>query len=170
MIATLAALSLATVLVVSGAAKLLDRRGSAATLSGFGVPERLVPAAGLGLPFAELGIAAALLVPATARAGAAAALVLFAAMTVAVGWTLARGRRPDCGCFGKLHSSPIGRTTIARTLALSSLAAILAATDPDSPAALAHEPVAWLVALASAEGLLLLLLLRRHAQVLRAVS
>lgn len=126
MLLALATLLLAAVLAVSGAAKLIDLGGSAAALRGFGVPERLAPAAALALPLAELAIAAALLVPATTRAGAAAALALFAGMAVVVGVTLARGRRPDCGCFGKLHSQPIGRSTLARTVGLAAIAAFVA--------------------------------------------
>jgi hypothetical protein len=34
-----------------------------------------------------------------------ALLVLF---IVAIAVTLARGRKPDCHCFGQLHSKPIG--------------------------------------------------------------
>ena len=51
-------------------------------------------------------MAAALVPAATAYWAAAAALVLLAAFSLAVGRLLRRGERADCHCFGALHSTP----------------------------------------------------------------
>jgi peroxiredoxin len=39
--------------------------------------------------------------------------------------TLTRGRKPECHCFGQLHSAPAGWKTLARNGALAALAAFL---------------------------------------------
>jgi len=129
MLLALLALSLATVLAVSGAAKLLDLPASALTLRGFGVPEPLRRATALGLALVELAIAAALVPAATARAAAVAAAGLFAAFAIVVAATLVRGRRPDCGCFGRLHSRPLSGITLARTAAFAATAGVVAVAD-----------------------------------------
>jgi hypothetical protein len=38
---------------------------------------------------------------------------------------MARGRRPDCHCFGKSHSEPIGWPTLGRNLALVIIAGMV---------------------------------------------
>jgi thiol-disulfide isomerase/thioredoxin len=78
---------------------------------------------------------AALLIPAsTAVVGAATALALLVLFSGAIGVSLARGRAPDCQCFGRLHSAPAGRGTLARNAALASLAGFaLAGAVADPP-------------------------------------
>ena len=99
---------LAATFIVAGGAKLADLPGSRKAVAGFGVPERFAPAAGLALPIAELLIGLALIPTGSARWGALAALVLLAAFIGAIGYNLARGRTPDCHCFGQTHSAPAG--------------------------------------------------------------
>jgi uncharacterized membrane protein YphA (DoxX/SURF4 family) len=123
-------LVLAVVFAVAGVAKLLDRKKTRESFLEFGVPPKLAPGAALALPAAEL-VAAGLLVPtATARAGALLALALLLVFVAAVGRALARGERPDCNCFGAIHSEPINRTTLARNIALAAVAAALLAAGP----------------------------------------
>jgi hypothetical protein len=117
----LARVVLATVFGVAAMAKLADREGSRRTLRGFGVPERLA----LVVALAELATAAALL--ASAFYGALAALALLAAFSAAIVAALARGARPDCGCFGRLHSAPAGRGTLVRNAALAACAGLVIA-------------------------------------------
>jgi uncharacterized membrane protein YphA (DoxX/SURF4 family) len=99
---------LALVLVWAGAAKLADRSAARQAMLEFGVPAGLVPVAGWLLPLAELSAGTALVPAGSARWGAAGAFVLFTIFLAAIGWNLVRGRRPDCRCFGQLHSAPIG--------------------------------------------------------------
>jgi methylamine dehydrogenase accessory protein MauD len=166
MIAASATLFLAGTLAVAGAAKLLDLRASAAAVRGFGTPERFVPALSLGLPLGELAIALALLPAVTSRAAAAAAAALFCCFSAVVAITLLRGRRPDCGCFGRLHSAPIGAGTLARVAGLAGIAALLAWNGTGAGIALVGEPVAWLAAVAGGQSILLVAVLRRHGRLL----
>jgi peroxiredoxin/uncharacterized membrane protein YphA (DoxX/SURF4 family) len=115
-------LLLASVFVVAGVAKLADRDGSKQAVADFGVPGPLVAPLGVFLPLAELTVAAALLFASTAWWGALGALVLLLAFVAGIGANLARGRRPECHCFGQLRSEPAGWTTLARNLVLAAIA------------------------------------------------
>src|SRR4051812_9147270 len=99
---------LAVVFAAAGVAKAADMAGTRNTVTEFGLPPRLVAPLGVALPVAELATAALLLPAATAWWGALTALGLLLAFMVAIAGNLARGRRPDCHCFGKLRSEPIG--------------------------------------------------------------
>src|ERR671915_1984862 len=118
----IARLLLALVFVVAGIAKLADRTGSRQGLVGFGVPTALAIPLGILLPLAELAVAAALVPTSTAWWGALGALALLLLFVAGIGVNLARGRKPDCHCFGQLHSSPAGWSTLARNGALAALA------------------------------------------------
>jgi hypothetical protein len=43
---------------------------------------------------------------------------------------LARGRQPDCRCFGQLHSAPVTWKTLVRNLTLAAVAVLVAAAGP----------------------------------------
>lgn len=148
-------LGLAAIFAVAAVAKLADRSQTRRTLTEFGVPAGLVPAGALLLPAAELA-AAVLLVPTpTARWGALLALLLLALFAIGIGRVLARGERPDCNCFGGVHSAPVGPWTLGRNLALAlGAAVVLAGGAGKSLAALDGEAV--LVIAAAAAGLLVL--------------
>ena len=119
-------LVLAAVFVIAAVAKLTDREGARRSLVDFGVPAGLAPAVAVGLPIAELLLAAGLVVSATAWVAALGAAVLLAAFSVAVGLALMRGRESDCHCFGRLSAERIGPGTLARNLALLALAGFAA--------------------------------------------
>jgi thiol-disulfide isomerase/thioredoxin len=143
-----ARLVLAAVFAVAGGAKLADRAGTRRAVVDFGAPEGLAVPLALLLPAAELGIAGLLLPATTAVAGSAGALALLALFSGAIGYNLARGRAPDCHCFGQLHSAPAGRETLARNGVLLGIAAFALAgglARPDRSAA------AWIVRLDGAE-------------------
>ncbi len=137
----LARLLLAGVFVVAGIGKLVDLPGSRRAAGEFGVPDRFAPAFSLVLPTAELVVAAALLPVATARWGALGALALLLVFIGGIGYQLARGRTPDCHCFGQIHSAPAGWPTIGRNAGLAAIALLIAVggwSDPGS------STVAWL--------------------------
>lgn len=113
---------LAAVLALAGVTKLVDRPGTRSALAGFGAPSWAARPGAVALPVAELAAAALLLPARTAPAGAALSVSLLAVFSVAIGYNLARGRAPECHCFGQLHSAPAGRRTLARTAALFALA------------------------------------------------
>ena len=122
-----ARLVLFAVFVLAGAAKLRDRPGTALTLEEFGLPRRAAAAGALLLPLCELTVAALVLPDATAAAGAAGAAALLGLFIAGIAANLARGRRPDCNCFGQIHSTPIGPGTLVRNTLLAGLAVIVIA-------------------------------------------
>ena len=71
---------------------------------------------------AELLIAGGLVVGASAVWAACAAAALLLVFCVAIGRVLARGKTPDCHCFGNVGAAPVGRGTIVRNLVLVGLA------------------------------------------------
>ncbi len=112
-------LALAALLGWSGAAKALDPAAFAEAILGFRlVPHPVAVALALYLPWLELFVAAALLVPRW-RAGAlwvAAVLLALFALLWAVTWL--RGLDVSCGCFGGQ-----GRSSAAWSLARAALLA-----------------------------------------------
>ncbi len=124
---------LALTFAVAGLAKLADLPGSRKSMVDFGVPKALAPTFGLLLPIAELLIALALLPKALAWYGGIAALAMLVIFIVGIIVTLARGRTPDCHCFGKLHSAPIGFPTIARNVVFCAFATVIVKHGPDQP-------------------------------------
>jgi peroxiredoxin/uncharacterized membrane protein YphA (DoxX/SURF4 family) len=147
-----ARLLLAAVFVVAGIAKLADREGTRRAMVDFGVPSALAAPLGL-LPLAELAVAAALLPASTAWWGALGALALLSVFVAGISINLARGRKPDCHCFGQLHSAPAGWKTLARNGVLAAVAGFVLweGSDGAGPSALA-----WLGALSTAQLLGLL--------------
>jgi thiol-disulfide isomerase/thioredoxin len=126
-----ASIALAAVFAVAGSAKLLDRAGSRIAARAFGVPDRLAGEVAVALPLAEIAVALLLLFPATRWWGAIAALALLVLFTAAVARALARGERPDCHCFGQLHSAAAGWRTLARNGALAAVAALVVVAARD---------------------------------------
>jgi peroxiredoxin/uncharacterized membrane protein YphA (DoxX/SURF4 family) len=176
----LARLFLAGVFLVAGIAKLADLRGSQQAMRDFGVPPRLAAPLGTILPLAEIGVALALLARATAWWAALAALALLLAFVAAIGANMARGKQPDCHCFGQLHSAPAGPLTLLRNGALAAVAAFILWAGRDDPGSSA---TGWAASLSTAErtglvialvalvavaiqGWLLVHLLRQHGRVL----
>jgi len=177
-LALLARLLLAVVFLVAGVGKLADRRGSRQAIVDFGVPRRFAPPVAVGLPLVELAIAALLIPAATARWGALAALGLLGIFTAGIAINLARGKRPNCHCFGQLHSAPIGWSTVLRNGLLAALAGLViwqGGANPDI-ASLAGEsgPAVWIalgvavtaLAVAAIEAWLLLNLLPQQGRLL----
>ena len=121
----IARLALAVVFLVAGAAKLSDRAGSRAAMIGIGLPPSLAPPFALALPVIELITAGALLPAGSATWGARGALVLLGGFTLGIAGILLRGIETDCHCFGRLHSAPVGWSTLARNAALTMIAAFV---------------------------------------------
>jgi len=162
-------LLLAAVFAAAGAAKLADLRGSQAALRGFGVPRVPAGIVGVLLPLAELAIAAALFPATTSRYAAAGSLALLVVFTAAIGWALVRGRTPDCHCFGQLHSTPVGLSTLARTAALAGLAALIVSQPVASPTAVELAIFAVIV-LVVGQAVLFYKLLRRYGRALERIA
>jgi peroxiredoxin/uncharacterized membrane protein YphA (DoxX/SURF4 family) len=119
-------LVLAVVFAVAAATKLAAPDETQATFVAFGVRERFAQLAAPLLPVAEAAVAVALLISGAARFGGGAGAALLLLFSAAVAINLARGRRPDCNCFGAVHSKPIGPITLVRNLALAAVAVLVA--------------------------------------------
>lgn len=131
---------LALVFAVAAAGKLLDLPRSTRALVEFGLPERLARPVAPLLPIVELAATGLLLADATVRYGAMLAAALLACFAAGIVRALARGRAPECHCFGQLHSEPAGPEAVARNVVLAALAlAVAAGPSPSSlPGAFAH--------------------------------
>jgi len=128
--ALLARVLVAIVFATAAAAKLADRRGVLNTLAAFEVPATARGGVAVLLPLAELAAASALLVSASARWGAVGAIGLLVVFTAGVGVAMARGRKPDCHCFGRLSSSRAAPGTLVRNAVLAVAATLVAAYGP----------------------------------------
>ncbi len=135
-----ARLLLSAVFFLAGVAKLADRKGASKALNDFGLPPAFAQPLSLLLSVAEIAVAVALVPVAFAWYGACAALALLGLFAIGIAFTLARGRNPDCHCFGQLHSSPIGRSTLIRNGILGGFAGWLVFRGPmhDGPSILRH--------------------------------
>jgi thiol-disulfide isomerase/thioredoxin len=127
---------LALIFIVAGLAKLADLPGSRKSMVDFGVPKFLAAPFGVLLPIAEILIAIALLTSALAWWGGIGALSLLLVFIIGIGVTLARGKAPDCHCFGKLSAGPIGFKTIARNAVFCAIAGVIVWQGPQQPAML----------------------------------
>ena len=145
----IARLILAAVFVVAGATKLANRAGTKQTLVDFGTPAVLATPLAVLLPLAELTTATVLVPTPTAWWGAIGALALLLLFIVGIGINLARGHKPECHCFGQLHSAPAGWSTLVRNGALAALAGFVVwqGYDGAGPSA-----VDWIGDLSTAQG------------------
>src|SRR5215212_6857454 len=148
-----ARLLLVFVFAAAGTAKLADREGSRQAIVDFGVPSALAAPLGLLLPLVELAVAATLLPASTAWWGALGALALLSVFVVGISINLARGRTPECHCFGQLHSAPAGWKTLARNGALAVVAGFVVWQGWNGN--VGPSPIAWLGALSTTQLLLL---------------
>lgn len=126
----LARLLLAAVFLLAGLAKFADPKGASDALRDFGLPRALAHLFALLLPLVELAVAAALVPVASAWYGACGALALLVTFLIGIAIALARGRTPDCHCFGQVHSAPIGKKTLIRNAVLAAVAAALVFLGP----------------------------------------
>jgi peroxiredoxin len=147
-----ARLLLAMVFLLAGVTKFLDRRQGRQSIEAFGVRGHLASVLAVGLPLTELIVAAALISTNYTRWGALGALLLLVGFMVAIGVSLARGRRPNCHCFGQLHSTPVSWTTVIRNFVLAAIAFLVwwSSEQPVSSA------TAWVNALSPSESIGLL--------------
>jgi peroxiredoxin/uncharacterized membrane protein YphA (DoxX/SURF4 family) len=148
-------LALASVFAVAGLSKLADRVGSRQSLREFGVPVALTPPLAVFLPLAELACAVALLGSASAWWGAAGALAMLSTFIIGIVANLAQGRTPDCHCFGKLHSEPVGWSTVARNAGLAAIAGFIVSRGSGH---IGPGTIEWFASLSNSERMFLALI------------
>jgi peroxiredoxin/uncharacterized membrane protein YphA (DoxX/SURF4 family) len=128
-----ARLLLIAVLGVAGIAKLADLEGSRRAVEGFGISPSISRSVGSLLPLSEIAVAIALIFHVTAWWGALAAFVLLLFFIGGISVNLARGRTPDCHCFGQLHSEPVSPLTLLRNVLLGVVALIVVTLGRGNP-------------------------------------
>jgi methylamine dehydrogenase accessory protein MauD len=143
-----ARLLLASLFAVAAVGKLADRAGSKQAMVDFGVPTPLAAPLGVLLPLVELTVAAALIPTSTAWWSALGALTLLLLFVGGIGANLARGRKPDCRCFGQLRSEPAGLKTLARNVVLAAVAGFIVWRGYGNAGASA---IGWLAAFSTAQ-------------------
>jgi peroxiredoxin len=157
-IVLVARLLLAVVLAIAAVAKLGRRAETESTLEAFGIPAGLRGSIAAALPPVELAIAAALLPAASAAYAGIAAVLLFAAFSLAVASALRRGEQVECNCFGSLAPTRIGPWTLVRNLGLLAVAVLVTAggfADPGPSAVAWVGELGGLAAVAILAGLAL---------------
>jgi len=107
-------LVLAAIFGLAGVGKFLDLDGSEEAVKNFGVPENLAKPFSVLLPAAEILIAILLLPATTAWFGAVSGFVLLLIFVGGMLFQMARGRAPDCHCFGQIHSEPVSAKSLIR--------------------------------------------------------
>ncbi|MBV8160758.1 MAG: DoxX family membrane protein, partial [Acidimicrobiia bacterium] len=119
---------LAAVFAVAGWTKLSDSAGTRAAAQAFGVPSTATPAVAFLVPVAELAVSILLLFGGSAAdPGAVGAIALLGLFIVAIAVSLARGRRPDCHCFGGVRSETVSARTLVRNAVLLGAALLVLA-------------------------------------------
>jgi uncharacterized membrane protein YphA (DoxX/SURF4 family) len=125
-LANLSRLVLAGVFGWAGLAKLFRSGAAADAVADLGIPPGLRRPIAFVLPPAEVGVAVALVLPASAWWGALGAAALLVAFTVLVTARLLRGQTSGCRCFGQRQPSPSAVTSLARNQFLLAFALLLA--------------------------------------------
>lgn len=121
------------VFLVAGLSKLKDPAGSQQSFRDFGLPPGLAKPFSILLPICEVIIAIGLLLASFAWIGAIGALVLLALFILGISVNLIQGKKPDCHCFGQIHSKPIGWDLVGRNAALAAVAGMVIAAGPRQP-------------------------------------
>lgn len=109
-------LFLAGIFGLAGFTKFADHSGSRKAAAEFGVPSSLVGFVALVLPTVEIAIAVLLLFNISSWFGAIAAAVLLSLFVLGMVIQMAKGNRPDCHCFGQIHSEPVGVSSVIRNV------------------------------------------------------
>ncbi len=124
---------LAAVFFYAGFIKMETSERFAITIASFSLlPPAFIDAFVLGLPWLETAAAVLILVPRTARIGAALVTLLLITFIGALGWALQQGLVVDCGCFGEDATPSPGKMAFAiwRDIALLALTLGLAWRRP----------------------------------------
>jgi uncharacterized membrane protein YphA (DoxX/SURF4 family) len=117
---------LAVVFAYAAVPKLIDPTEFAVSIQNYRVvPDKLIGYLALFAPAFELVIALGLLLPGYQRGAALLATVLLVMFGAAMGQARWRGIDLSCGCFGALLEAKVSWVTVARTLGLGALSAVL---------------------------------------------
>ena len=118
-------LVLAGIFGLAGVAKFLDLEGSEKAFKEFGVPAAIAKPSSIALSVFEIAIAAMFLFTTTSWIASVCALFLLVLFICQMIYQMARGKAPDCHCFGQIHSEPVGKISVVRNAIFSVPAAFL---------------------------------------------
>lgn len=115
------------VLLATAVGKLLDVPGFARVLASYDVfPGGLLFSLAVGVPLAELALAAWLFSGGRAMGAAATSVAMHLAYTVWSATAILRGLKlANCGCFGVFLARPLGWSTVAEDLVMTGLSVAL---------------------------------------------
>lgn len=123
-------LALAGVFGTAGIAKALDPDGSKRAFIDFGLPVSAAKILVYMLPAVEIAIAVMLFFPRTSWYAAIGGTALLLVFTSGMLYQLAKGKSPDCHCFGQIYSEPVGVSSIVRNIVIMAPAGLLAVQGP----------------------------------------
>lgn len=106
---------------IAGAAKVVAGRSWIVEATSLGAPRAAIPL----VPWIEISTGALLIARWQQNHVAIIVGLMLIAFTVLIVGNLARGRRPNCACFGTWSSRRLGWGHVLRNLALLALAAVL---------------------------------------------
>lgn len=105
--------------ILSGAAKLQDPKGFTMAVYNFRIlPNALVEVYATLIPYVELAAGVLLVIGLFTQLAAVVAFLTLLSFTIAIGWNLRRGERPDCHCFGNLFSEELSGVLVVRNTIL----------------------------------------------------
>lgn len=123
---------LAAIFALAGIGKMLDLEGSKKAVRDFGVPEMLAKPFSVGLPAVEIVVAILLLFTQSAWFGAIAGFLLLAIFIGGMAFQMAKGKTPDCHCFGAIHSEPVSPKGVIRNAIFAMLTLVLIVSGRDN--------------------------------------
>lgn len=113
---------LCAVFLVASVHKLGDADGFSKIITGYrAVPAALVGWGALFLPWLEINMAMAILIPKARKAALLMAVGLLAAFAVLTSWNLIQGNEVPCGCFSN-DGGPATWLSVVRNVALAAVA------------------------------------------------
>jgi uncharacterized membrane protein YphA (DoxX/SURF4 family) len=162
---------LAMILVIAGAAKLVDRDGFTLTLIGLGLSARtgqLARVAALLIPLMELGLGLWVVSGVTPMTANVATLALMAAFSIVIGFAALRVPNTACRCFGALSDSRFGYKLLLRSLGLTLIALLVSQFSMTSPRAYAASW--WVIVILVTEYLALAVISMRAVGVVNELK
>ena len=107
-VALIVRLLIALIFSVAGIAKFVDLQETRKGIREFGVPDWAASPLKILLPLAELAVAVLLIPISTVLWGSMGSITLLLVFVIGISVNLAQGRKPNCTCFGQLHTEPVG--------------------------------------------------------------
>jgi hypothetical protein len=132
-IASVAQLTLASVLAAAAATKISAPASWNAALNGYRIKALATPVVAWATPLIEAAVATSLVLG-VEPAASATTMVLFVVFALVLTIAMMRGADADCGCLGELLTTRIGPEAVARVAALAAVAGLMLGLVVEEPA------------------------------------